>query len=132
MQYFELTKQYTPIQITLFYRVTRKSVTYLFETSDFIDKDRLFIKKSTINKIIDQVNIAFDKDFSHSDMDVTIIQLLAYLVPLDETSLIQGKIGYLLILDQSPNKTSSNKVVNSQFFLLDIPSHDMENKIIFF
>jgi hypothetical protein len=132
MQYFELTKQYTPIQITLFYRVTRKSVTYLFETSDFIDKNRLFIKKSTINKIIDQVNIAFDKDFSHSDMDVTIIQLLAYLVPLDETSLIQGKIGYLLILDQSPNKTSSNKVVNSQFFLLDIPSHDMENKIIFF
>ncbi len=131
MQYFDLDKPYKPIAIVLFYRVNKQAFLYSFSKYDFVDTFQVVIKKQVINKIIDQVNVQFNKQFEQAPFDITVNQLLSYLIPLSCDSDIQGKLGYTLVLDQKDIEGLLDVSQMSQIHTFKIKSHDQPNEVLF-
>jgi hypothetical protein len=132
MQYFDIDKPHKPVAIVLFYRVNKKAILYTFSNHDFVDTYQFVIKKQTIDRIIDQVNLLFNKQFEHTPFDITIDQLLAYLVPLSNDLDIQGKIGYTLVLDQMSIESFADIHQTNQIHTFKINSHNRHNEVLFF
>lgn len=127
MQYYDLKQPFTPIQLTLFYRVSTKAITYCFCELDFEDDAMLLIRQETADLILDLVNKEFDKQFQSAPFGVTINELLAYIVPLSEDSVLLGKIGYSLTLGRSKRRLNSiSKIIHSS-----ISTNYRDNSITF-
>jgi hypothetical protein len=128
MQYYELKQPFTPIQLTLFYRVSTKAITYCFCELDFEDDAMLLIRKESADLILELVNKEFNKQFQEAPFGVTIDELLAYIVPLAEDSMLLGKIGYSLTLGRSKRRLNPmNKIIHSS-----LSTNWRDNSITFF
>jgi hypothetical protein len=128
MQYYELKQPFTPIQLTLFYRVSTKAITYCFCELDFEDDAMLLIRKESADLILELVNKEFNKQFQEAPFGVTIDELLAYIVPLAEDSMLLGKIGYSLTLGRSKRRLNPmSKIIHSS-----LSTNWRDNSITFF